>query len=43
MLALAGITLFANDRPPRECQRIVQLPPARHPEDSAVVTSTRTG
>jgi uncharacterized DUF497 family protein len=31
----AGITVFAKkaDRPPRECQRIVQLPAARHPED----------
>jgi len=29
----AGVTLFAknSDRPPRECQRIVQLPAARHP------------
>src|SRR5262245_8760292 len=28
----AGVTLFAknSDRPPRECQRIVQLPAARH-------------
>ena len=34
----AGITLFAknSDRPPRECQRIVQLPAARHPDGSIV-------
>src|SRR5215813_8136335 len=34
----AGITLFAknSDRPPRECQRIVQLPAVRHPEGSTV-------
>jgi secernin len=29
----AGVTLFAknSDRPPRECQRVVQLPRRRHP------------
>ena len=43
MVALApatrsGITLFAknSDRPPRECQRIVQLPAGRHPAGSTV-------
>src|SRR5206468_10622834 len=34
----AGVTLFAknSDRPPRECQRLVQLPAARHPSGSRV-------
>src|SRR5262245_43869036 len=34
----AGVTLFAknSDRPPRECQRIVQLPGARHPRGATV-------
>src|SRR5262249_4564606 len=33
-----GITLFAEncDRPPCECQRIVQLPAVRHPDGSTV-------
>jgi secernin len=33
-----GVTLFAknSDRPPRECQRIVQLPRRRHPAGSRV-------
>jgi len=33
-----GVTLFAknSDRPPRECQRIVQLPHRRHPAASTV-------
>jgi secernin len=43
MVALApaardGVTLFAknSDRPPRECQRIVQLPAARHDPGATV-------
>ena len=43
MVALApatrdGVTLFAknSDRPPRECQRIVQLPAARHDAGAGV-------
>jgi secernin len=34
----AGVTLFAknSDRPPRECQRIVQHPAARHAPDASV-------
>jgi dipeptidase len=33
-----GVTLFAknSDRPPRECQRVVQLPHARHPAGARV-------
>ena len=33
-----GVTIFAknSDRPPRECQRIVQLPAARHPPSAMV-------